>query len=273
MNFYFNGCSHTEGAGLDLDCSCCESSQVRKIKHNFTGLFASLFGDWELQYGTFSTHYDGNVIVEGPLNLNKNGLYLESQHGKSNDRLFLECLRSLNLFEFDYVVIQWTHPSRSFYSVPDGDPRFSREHDDKRNISYRPSGLLGVNFGGYDINVHSHLSDGDKNYNNIYPKMEPQATLQTLSYMISIQNILKEKKIKYCFINYHELDEHILNISLLSDLVDWSKFIYIENENEKTKGIYNFFESRKDLIHYDNLHHNEKGAEIIFNRLSRYFEV
>ena len=64
----------------------------------------------------------------------------------------------------------------------------------KRNISYKLSGLLGVDFGGHDINVHSHLSNDDKNYNNIHPKMEPQATLQTLSYMISIQNILKEKK-------------------------------------------------------------------------------
>ena len=73
--------------------------------------------------------------------------------------------------------------------------------------------------------------------------------------------------------NYNELDEYIINTSLLSDLVDWSKFIYMENENEKTKGIHNFFKTRKELIHDDNLHHNEEGAKFIFNKLREYFNV
>ena len=68
----------TEGAGLDFECKCCSSESERKIKHNFTGLFSSLFGDWE--------------ITSSQISSTKNQLFLESECGKSNDRIFLESL-------------------------------------------------------------------------------------------------------------------------------------------------------------------------------------
>ena len=182
MNFYFNGCSHTEGAGLDFECKCCSSESERKIKHNFTGLFSSLFGDWE--------------ITSSQISSTKNQLFLESECGKSNDRIFLESLRSVKLFNFDYVVIQWTHPSRAFYSHVSGIPSL---RDNIKELFRNTRN----NFGGQDINVNSHLMNNDINSLSSGVKLEPQATLQTLSYMISLQSILKDKK--YCFINYHEL--------------------------------------------------------------------
>ena len=242
MNIYFNGCSHTEGAGLDFKCNCCNSESERKIKHNFTGLFTSLFGEWE--------------ITTGKVNSNKNHLFLESESGKSNDRIFLESLRSIKLFNFDYVVIQWTHPSRAFYSNANKIPNL---RDDKKELCRNTMN----NFGGEDINVNSHLMNNDVNPLSSGVKLEPQATLQTLSYMISLQSILKDTK--YCFINYHELDRDVIDESYLSNIVDWSKFIYLDNIVDGFHG--------KLPIHDDNLHHNENGALIIFEKLKEYFKV
>ena len=119
------------------------------------------------------------------------------------------------------------------------------------------------NFGGQDINVNSHLMNNDINPLSSGVKLEPQATLQTLSYMISLQSILKDKK--YCFINYHELDKDVVDESYLSEIVDWSKFIYIDNVVDGLHG--------KLPIHDDNLHHDKDGAQIIFEKLKEYFRV
>ena len=242
MNFYFNGCSHTEGAGLDFECKCCSSESERKVKHNFTGLFTSLFGDWETTTSQKSS--------------NKNQLFLESESGKSNDRIFLESLRSIKLFNFDYVVIQWTHPSRAFYSHVSGIPSLT---DNKKELCRKTNN----NFGGQDINIGSHLMNKAVNPHPYGVKIEPQATLQTLSYMISLQSILRDTK--YCFINYHELDRDVIDESYLSEIVDWSKFIYLDNIVD---GFYGNLP-----IHDDNLHHDKDGAQIIFEKLKEYFRV
>lgn len=130
----------------------------------------------------------------------QNTLYNFSDSGKGNDMIFHETLEFLskckdNNIKPDYVFIQWSGPSR--YSIQEihGGIRFNNPGDTKLEL---------LNF-------------------------EPYASRTTLSYIFSLQEILKKQNIEYYFCCYMELDNESKYYSIWNQ-IDFDKFISFDTK-------------------------------------------
>jgi hypothetical protein len=156
--------------------------------------------------------------------------------GKGNDTIFLETfdvLRKIekNKIDLDFVIIQWSSPIRKLVS-DEKNYLFSNPHE---NYEY------GLNF-------------------------EPAGSLLTLNYMIILQEYLKQKNIKYVFLNYFPLDRMIEN-SFFYNQLDFSKIVtFHDNHHPIFEGWLSHIISNN--FHEDPFGHpNLNGKKYIANRI------
>lgn len=131
---------------------------------------------------------------------NKNSVYNFSDSGKGNDTIFHETIEFLskckqNNIKPDYIFVQWSGPSR-----------MARQDAMGNIIFINPGNLI------------------EKEFINF----EPHASRTTLSYIYSLQEILKKENIEYSFCCYMELDKGIKKYSVY-DSIDLTKFITFDN--------------------------------------------
>lgn len=212
MFIFSNGCSHTHwnfGEGY-------AALVARTLISNGAPFYQNRL-EFATQYLFGGKVDDGNDYLEDPFLTdvflkNDEDLNLSFAYpGKGNDNIFHETYESLLYLKRinklpDYVFIQWSGPNRRMHS--------------------------GVNEEWIDVGPHRlpHLQ----------VKLEPMASMQTLHYMLILQNLLKEFNIEYVFICYMELDSHIKNIPAFKDL-DISRFISLEGFHPIFDGFRNQF--------------------------------
>lgn len=194
----------------------------------------------------YGNHLLGSYVnINSNQNLSKHGNYIDykkpflvsyAADGKGNDSILFDTVYFLNEMEknkvtIDYVVIQFSGPSRRLVSTSTDDFAFASPHD---NTKY------GLNF-------------------------EPSASYATLKIMYILQNILNNKKIKYRFLNYFPLDDKMKNIKLL-DEIDLDKFIQYKDNHVLFDGWINSI--IEDGLSIDPQGHpNDELREIISNKV------
>lgn len=139
-------------------------------------------------------------------NTNDNVVHNFSDSGKGNDMIFHETIEflsncKLNNIKPDYVFVQWSGPSR--YTIQDG-------YD---NIRFCNPGNTKDEFLNFD----------------------PFASRETLSYIFSLQEILKNMDIEYYFCCYMELDKNCGNLSVYNN-IDIDKFIKFDDNTHPIFG-------------------------------------
>lgn len=123
--------------------------------------------------------------------------------GKGNDSILMDTLSTLrycknNNIKIDYVLVQWSGPSRRLVSTDKEDLIYANPSE---NFEY------GVNF-------------------------EPSASVITLNYMIILQGYLKENNINYNFLNYFPLDKKIIKlVPKIYRELDLTKFLKYKNHH------------------------------------------
>lgn len=132
-------------------------------------------------------------------NPNQNSVYNFSDSGKGNDMIFYETIEfiskcKLNNIKPDYIFIQWSGPSRIAKQLYDGSIQL-----------YTPA-------------------DNDVTLLNF----EPFASRTTISYIYSLQELLKKENIEYSFCCYMELDMDITQYSVYHN-IDLDRFISFDN--------------------------------------------
>lgn len=207
MFLFSNGCSHT--------AKFFNNGYMTKLSKCLIDLD---FPNNHLKYVTqylFGGHPgDGGSYLDNPFNMIKSNENLNlsfAYPGKSNDSIFYETYESLLHLKRiqklpDYVIIQWSGPNRRMHSLPDEE--------------------------WMDIGPHREL--------DLQIKFEPMASMQTLHYMLIIQNLLKELNIEYVFISYMELDNHIEKIESFKDL-NLDRFISLKGFHPIFDGFRNQF--------------------------------
>jgi len=219
MIIYINGCSHSIGVSK-------EYSWARVVLN-------SLCRDGKY------IHINRDKIN---LTNNSNILYNDSDSAKGNDMIYIQTLEFLSQcrnegIKPDYIIIQWSGPSR-----------IARQDVFENMIFHTPS----------------------DEENNII--LEPHGSRLTLSYMISLQEILKSMNIEYFFINYMELDTKIEKYNILNSL-DVSRCISF---NESTHPLFDGWRIsiRKNGLSMDSDGHpSYLGHYFIANRILKYMNV
>lgn len=219
MIIYTNGCSHSIGVSKEYSWS--------KVVLN------SLCRDGKYIH-----------INNDKINLihNINILYNDSDSAKGNDMIYIQTLEFLSQCRNEntkpnYVIIQWSGPSRVARQDVSENMVFNTPSDDENNIIFEPHG--------------SRL---------------------TLSYMISLQEILKSMNIEYFFINYMELDTKIKKYNILNSL-DTSRCISF---NESTHPLFDGWRTsirRNGLSMDSDGHPSYLGHYFIANRILNYINV
>lgn len=138
---------------------------------------------------------------------NQNTLYNFSDSGKGNDIIFYETIEflsncKLNNVKPNYVFIQWSGPSR-----------------------------IGVQdvFGKMNLNTPS-----DDN-GSLHLIFEPHASRTSLSYIFSLQEILKSMNIDYYFCCYMDFDKDSQKYPMF-DAIDLTRFISFDDETHPILG-------------------------------------
>jgi hypothetical protein len=169
---------------------------------------------------------------------NKQGILInEARNGAGNDYIFHTTLEAVSKYIREgntpsYVIIQWSGPNRRIHCNEDGELLF--------------------------VNLYDHTQ--------YYVKFEPMASLQTIHYMYSIQEFLKQHKINYFFIPYMALDESVKKTSIFN-LIDMDRVV------DFNMGVDVLFKGVIDHILKNSLnrdaqgHPNEFGYQEIANKV------
>ena len=97
---YFDGCSYTYGQSLELYCNPLNIFSDNRLSHY-------KFTNEDIEF-IKNNRYSGLVSTIGKFNE-----YNKSRNGKSNGRILFD-LKSENINEYEYVIIQLTHFGRFF---------------------------------------------------------------------------------------------------------------------------------------------------------------
>ena len=97
---YFDGCSYTYGQSLELYCNPLNIFSDNRLSHY-------KFTNEDIEF-IKNNRYSGLVCTIGKFNE-----YNKSRNGKSNGRILFD-LKTENINEYEYVVIQLTHFGRFF---------------------------------------------------------------------------------------------------------------------------------------------------------------
>jgi hypothetical protein len=229
MIVYTNGCSHTD----DLPYTERYDVDHKKTYAWPVKLMDNLSNDYKYIRNL-------NQLSETNLkNLSQNDMLIsDAVSGAGNDHIFHSTLESLGVLfnsniEVDYLIIQWSGPSRREHILPDG------------------KGLIFVN---PSDNLDYHL------------KFEPMASTHSLHYMYTLQELLKSKGIKYYFFNYIPLDDNIKKLSTYKQM-NFNKFINFEGSKETIfNGLVNYIIDNK-LNNDSQGHANPDGNTFISSKI------
>jgi len=243
MFIFSNGCSHTawnfnEGyVSLVARCLLKNGEQFDNSKLEFATQY--LFGG-EMEDGSYHLKdpFYSNTFLKNNDDLNLSFAY----PGKSNDTIFFETYESLiylkNINKLpDYVFIQWSGPNR-------------RLHSD-------PSGIW--------IDVGPHRVP------ELQVKFEPMASMQTMHYMLLLQNFLNFLNIEYVFLCYMELDNHIEKIKSFKEL-NLNRFISLDGFHPIFDGFRNQFRDLEwalDWHGHPDARAHYKLSELILNKINK----
>ncbi len=178
----------------------------------------------------------GRLTKETLLNVN-NVFVNDSVCGAGNDHIYHKTLENVSFLikegkKPDYVFIQWSGPNRRQHCQPNGD-------------------IVYVNlFDNVDLGV----------------KFEPMASEHTIHYMFSLQEFLKNNKIKYYFFNYFGLDESIKNLNVFN-VVDFNSYVdFGLGEGLIFQGLLEFMVNNEYSCDGDG-HPNIEGNQFIANHI------
>ena len=190
MIIYTNGCSHTDDfpwkERYDVNHKKTYAWPV-KLMNNLSDDYKYIRNLNELNEIKLNNLSQNDVVIN------------DAVSGAGNDHIFHTTLESLGVLsnssiKVDYVIIQWSGPSRREHTFPNGYGR----------VFVNPT-----------ENLEYHL------------KFEPMASTHSLHYMYTLQELLKSKGIKYYFFNYIPLDNDIKKLSIYKQM-DFNKFINFE---------------------------------------------
>ena len=160
-------------------------------------------------------NYLTDIYLENYKIFEKNTFYNFADSGKGNDLIFIETIDFItkckkNKIKPDYIFIQWSGPSR-----------FTSQEFDGKLRKYTPS--------DDSIELFS---------------FEPFASIRTLTFIYTLQELFKKENIEYYFCCYMDLDKSIIDTELYSS-IDLSKFISFDSQtNPITDGF------RQKMIEY-----------------------
>lgn len=208
------------------------SNIISKSLENKYGLFETKLE--RITETIFDSNFDFKIDTKKNINLSI------AWPSKSNDFIYHETFEFLNYLKIkntlpDKVIIQWSSPNRRMHLTPAGEW-----------LSITP-------------------------YNNpsLQLKLEPMGSIQTLHYMILLQNYLKELNIEYLFFCYMEVDKIIEKIPSYSNL-DLTRFISYNNLHPLFDGFKNVFIKKRmitDLLGHPNYYAHLELANLIIKKL------
>ena len=226
-----NGCSHTFTRKDSNYLSFLQGLIGNNITLNYISATSYLFGGQKQELSIFDKAQrpswfpnfqetvrpdDFDIITK--LRTSDNGIISLSFDGKSNQTIFLETIEYINKCisndsKPDYVVIQWSGPSRTLNCIPNTYATYEWiEATPMDNTEY---GVL----------------------------IEPFASLQTLMYIYNLQTFLKSHNINYTFMCYMELDSSVTKLDTFN-LIDLNNFISYEDSHPILDGFINNFKER-----------------------------
>lgn len=201
MITYANGCSHTAGACVDIDDT---------YPHMFMNF---IVGKNNFKEIILRNKQDGGVVYHSNLldevEKDDNLVVNQAWFGKCNDRIYFETIDFILRMESkglkpNYVLLQWSGPNRKAitpFHIEDWAPT---------------EAYLGHQHKFCDLTSNLHTANPHDNVQSgLY--FEPYASKHTLQLMVSMQEFLKQRDIKYTFIPYMELinNKHLIELDLL----------------------------------------------------------
>ena len=188
----------------------------------------------------FNKSYDGfGDDLKSYLKVNSNKFIVNlAEDGKGNDSIFMDTISTLYYFKklkikLDFVVVQWSGPSRRLVS---GAPI---DHYEDALYQY--------------ANPHEYYEYG--------VNLEPTGSFITINNMMILQNYFQDNNINYAFLNYFPLDERLDNSYAYKEL-DLSKFLVYKNNHPIFDGWIDSIVKDKLSIDKDG-HPNDKLQEMI----------
>lgn len=210
MIIYSNGCSHSIGVSQAYSWSYVISKSFFKdgkyIRKNNSDKYSdiqvinSIKNKHNLVIFKETTDENESLRNHDILDTNYNILYNAAESGKGNDLIYFQTLEYLSECKAknikpDYVFIQWS-----------GANRISLQNTPHTLNMYTPA------------NTTNNLN------------FEPYGSLKTISYILSLQEILKSMDVEYYFCCYMELSERI-KLYKIYEQIDLSKFITFDEES------------------------------------------
>tara|TARA_B110000459_G_scaffold29576_1_gene29848 strand:+ start:2167 stop:3009 length:843 start_codon:yes stop_codon:yes gene_type:complete len=228
MIYFFNGCSHTEGAQIPPTQTWANMvlqsiSLGAKFYH-----IRSIHGDTDVHLFQALTDIKKQISFKEPIGISV------AQSGKGNAAI---CFETINYIEYlkqikqkpECVFIQWSGPSRTFIQTPEDQVQFITPY-----------------------NVNSKLGKD--------VILEPLASSLTLTYYIILQNYLENNNIKYVFIDYMGIEDDVFN-SYLKKSIKYDKVVYGKDDT-----LIDIFKV-KHLNIDEQGHPNEKGFYYLASKI------
>lgn len=243
MFIFSNGCSHTAwnfNDGYPTLVARCLNRMGKRFHHNKLKFATQYLFGGETYNGEY--HLDDPFYTDEYLNNNKSINLSFAYPSKSNDTIFFETHESLLYLKRinklpDYVFIQWSGPNRRMHMEPDG----------------------------------LWIDVGPNRKPELQIKFEPMASMQTLHYMLVLQNLLKSLNIEYVFISYMELDRSIEKVKSFKDL-DLDRFITLEGLHPLFDGFRNKFREMEyalDWHGHPDARAHYKLLELILDKINK----
>jgi hypothetical protein len=253
MIIYTNGCSHSIGINGGYSWSYIISKsffrdgkyirkKISSDKHDNIIVENVIKNKTNLLMFSKTTSDNESLINHDILDKTHNILYNSADSGKGNDLIYHQTLEYLSECKSrnikpDYVFIQWSGANRvSMQDTP------------------------------YTLNMYTPANT----INNL--NFEPYGSIQTISYMFSLQEILKSMDIEYYFCCYMELSDRVKSFHLYKQL-DLSKFITFDKESHPLFSGFRNLMRKKGYVMDGNGHPNYFGHWFLANKFLEKIDV
>lgn len=252
MIIYTNGCSHSIGINGGYSWSYIISKSFFKdgkyIRKNNSDKYSdiqvinSIKNKHNLVIFKETTDENESLRNHDILDTNYNILYNAAESGKGNDLIYFQTLEYLSECKAknikpDYVFIQWS-----------GANRISLQNTPHTLNMYTPA------------NTTNNLN------------FEPYGSLKTISYILSLQEILKSMDVEYYFCCYMELSERI-KLYKIYEQIDLSKFITFDTESHPLFSGFRNLMRKKGYVIDGNGHPNYFGHWFLANKFLEKIDV
>lgn len=245
MKIFINGCSHSAIGDTEIVSTKNRLVPLQSLRQSW---ITKLSADLSIRnlYSKisskpfFSKAYDGfRDVLESFLQINSDEFILTlAEDGKGNDSIFMDTMSTLYNFKklnikLDFVVVQWSGPSRRLVSGPESQVyQFSTPHE----------------YFEYGVNL------------------EPAGSFITINNMMILQNYLKDNNINYTFLNYFPLDKQLIDSYAFKEL-DLSKFLVYKKNHPIFDGWIDSI--KKDGLSIDKHGHPNEDLQVIISNKVR----